>query len=57
MSTVVHPKMMEVLIDLAEVIEKHSLKIYDVYQMNLGLTVDLDGEKQATLYEEGWVFE
>lgn len=57
MSTTVHPKMMAVLIELAEVINRHSQKIYDEYGMSLGITVDLDGEKQATLYEEGWDFE
>lgn len=56
MSTTVHPKMMAVLIDLAEVIEKHSQTIFDEYGMILGLTVDLDGEKQARLFEEGWDF-
>lgn len=57
MSTTVHPKMMAVLIELAEVIDRHSQKIYDEYGMVLGLTVDLDGEKVASLFEEGWDFE
>jgi hypothetical protein len=57
MSTIVHPKMMQALVELAEVVEKHSTSIYNEYGMILGLTVDLDGEKQASLVEEGWDFE
>lgn len=57
MSTTVHPKMMQALVDLAEVIEKHSETIYSEYGMALGITVYLDEEKQATLFEEGWDFE
>ena len=57
MSTTVHPKMMQVLIELAEVIERHSPTIYDEYGMSLGITVYLDDERQATLFEEGWNFE
>ena len=56
MSTTVHPTLMAALIELAEVINRHGPKIYDEYGMSLGITVDLDGEKQATLYEEGWDF-
>ncbi|UPU15898.1 hypothetical protein [Stenotrophomonas virus Jojan60] len=57
MSTIVHPKMMQALVELAEVVEKHSTSIYNEYGMTLGLTVYLDDEKQASLFEEGWDFE
>lgn len=57
MSVTVDPKMMQFLVDLAEVVEKHAPVLYNTYGQVLGLNVELDGEKYATLYEEGWDFE
>lgn len=55
--TTVEPKMMQFLVDLANVVEKHADTLYDTYAQLLGLKVELDGEKYATYYAEGWDFE
>ena len=52
----VDPKMMQFLVDLAEVVANHSSVLYNTYGI-VGLNVELDNEKYATLYEEGWDFE
>ena len=54
---VVDPKMMQFLIDLSEVVEKHAPVLFDTYGQLLGLNVELDNTKYATYYEEGWDFE
>lgn len=54
---VVDPKMMLLLVDLAEVVEKHTPVIYDTCGQVIGLNMELDSTKYATYYEEGWDFE